>query len=359
MRQRTVRHDAAGSTVGALVGTSRLGRRLGGPQRLGLAVGLLAGYAADALFADPRRGHPVAQFGRAASALEARYYADSRRRGCWYAGACVGASALLGAAASAGARGRVLRTAAIAGTATWTVVGATSLRREAAQIGALLEDGDLARARERLPRLCGRDPRGLGEAEIARAVVESVAENTSDAVVAPLFWGAVAGVPGLLAYRAANTLDAMVGHHSERYEHFGWAAARLDDAMNLVPARLTGALTVAFAPIVGGSRHETWRTLLIDGPRHPSPNAGRCEAAAAGALGVRLGGTNAYGARLEERPILGFGRTPRAFDIARANRLSTAIGAGAAVLLAAGTLLRPVSRSGRAGSRRVPGRRLW
>jgi adenosylcobinamide-phosphate synthase len=324
------------------------------PGRIGLAVGLLAGYAADAVLADPQRGHPVAQFGRAAAALEARYYADSRARGCWYTAGCVGASALLGAVVAGPARKNAWRSAAVAGAATWTVVGATSLRREAGRIGALLEDGDLAGARERLPRLCGRDPRGLGEAEIARAVVESVAENTSDAVVAPLFWGAVAGVPGLLAYRAANTLDAMVGHHSERYEQFGWAAARLDDAMNLVPARITGALTVAFAPVVGGSRHETWRTLRLDGPRHPSPNAGRCEAAAAGALGVRLGGTNAYGARLEERPILGFGRTPRGFDIARANRLSAVVGAGAAALFAAGALLRPAIRAGGAAAGKRP-----
>ncbi len=236
--------------------------------------------------------------------------------------------------------------------ATWTVVGATSLRREAAAIGDLLEAGDVEGARERLPRLCGRDPRGLDEREIARAVVESVAENTSDAVVAPLFWGAVAGVPGLLAYRAANTLDAMVGHHTERYERFGWASARLDDALNLVPARLTGALTALAAPKVGGTRRETWRTLVHDGGRHPSPNAGRCEAAAAGALGLRLGGTNVYASGIEHRPYLGMGRAPRGFDIARANRLSAAVSTSAAIGFSVGALaIRAVS-----SARRRPGR---
>src|SRR2546428_11566738 len=115
-----------------------------------------------------------------------------------------------------------------------------------------LEAGDLGAARRRLPNLCGRDPSTLDPSELARATVESVAENTSDAVVAPLLWGAVAGVPGLVAYRVVNTLDAMVGHRSERYLRFGWAAARLDDAANLAPARLSAGLAVLLAPVVGG-----------------------------------------------------------------------------------------------------------
>ena len=296
------------------------------------AAGLAAGFAADAVFADPQRGHPVALFGRAAHRVEERCYADSRPRGAAFTMVCVGSAAGLGALIAGGGRsGRYDALRVVAGTAaaTWTVLGATSLRREAAAIGGLLEAGDLAGARERLPRLCGRDPRGLAETEIARAVIESVAENTSDAVVAPLFWGAVAGVPGLLGYRAVNTLDAMVGHHSDRYERFGWASARLDDLANLAPARLTGLLTVTCAPLVGGARREAWRALRHDGRRHPSPNAGQCEASAAGALGVRLGGTNLYGTRIEERPQLGSGRTPQGFDIARANRLSSAVSAAA------------------------------
>ena len=123
-------------------------------------------------------------------------------------------------------------------------------------------------------------------------MIESVAENTSDAVVAPLLWGAVAGIPGLVAYRAVNTLDAMVGHRSARYLRFGWASARLDDVANWIPARVTAALTAACAPLVTRTNPvKVLRIVRRDGGRHPSPNAGRCEAAFAAALGVRLGGT--------------------------------------------------------------------
>lgn len=317
-----------------------------------LAAGMAAGFVADLLIADPERGHPVAAFGRAAQRLESVTYADSRVNGAAYTAVCVGGAWALGAVVTRRAAPPAARFAATAA-ATWCVLGAASLRREAAAIGDLLEAGDLDAARERLPRLCGRDPRNLSEGEIARAVVESVAENTSDALVAPLFWGAVGGVPGLLAYRAANTLDAMVGHRSEHYLKFGWASARLDDAMNLVPARLTGALTVAAAPKVGGSRREVWRTLRYDGNKHPSPNAGRCEAAAAGALGLRLGGTNTYGSRIEHRPYLGTGRCPRGFDVARANRLSAAVSAGAAAVLVGGALM---GRALTSGWLRGPGR---
>src|SRR6185312_13821555 len=159
--------------------------------------------------------------------------------------------------------------------ATWTVLGGTSLAREGARMAGHLEAGDLDAARRRLPHLCARDPAGLDGPALARATVESLAENTSDAVVAPLCWGAVAGIPGLLGYRAVNTLDAMVGYRSNRYRRFGWAAARLDDVVNLVPARLTGLPTGAGGPAGGGSVREAWRVLRRDGGRHPSPNAGR------------------------------------------------------------------------------------
>jgi adenosylcobinamide-phosphate synthase len=198
-----------------------------------------------------------------------------------------------------------------------------------------LSDGDLAAARAALPALAGRDPSALDEAGLTRATVESVAENTSDAAVAPLFWGALAGLPGLLGYRAINTLDAMVGHRSPRYARFGWAAARTDDVANWLPARLTAALTVGCAPLAGGSASGALRIWRRDGAAHPSPNAGPCEAALAGALGLRLGGRNVYGSRVEDRPPLGDGRPPRPDDIARAVRLSTAVWATAAVLAAA------------------------
>jgi adenosylcobinamide-phosphate synthase len=207
-------------------------------------------------------------------------------------------------------------------------------------MGEFLEAGDVEAARERLPHLCGRDPGALGPKELTRATVESIAENTSDAAVAPLLWGAVLGVPGLLGYRAVNTLDAMVGHRSPRYANFGWAAARTDDVANWVPARVTGLLTVACAPLVGGSPREAYRILRRDGGRHPSPNAGRCEAAFAGALGVRLGGVNVYGARVEHRPELGDGRAPEPADIRRAVRLSRAVTLASAALAAGAAALR-------------------
>jgi adenosylcobinamide-phosphate synthase len=291
------------------------------------AAGLLLGYAADLYFADPRRGHPVAGFGRAATALQRWIYVDSRSAGVAYTTACVAGAAGVGVLAERAVRGSAGATVAATAVATWAVLGGTSLRREAATISAFLEADDLAAARERLPHLVGRDPSSLDRDQIARAVVESVAENTSDAVVAPLFWGAVAGIPGLLAYRAANTLDAMVGYRNTRYLNFGWASARFDDVLNWVPARFTGAVTVAVAPTVGGSPIKTYKTLRRDGARHPSPNAGRCEASAAGALGVRLGGTNTYGDMVEDRPVMGGGRAPRVKDIRRASRLSAVVGA--------------------------------
>lgn len=308
----------------------RHGRAAGGA----LAVGLVTGAALDALFGDPRRFHPVAGFGRFAAALERRWYADSRAAGAGYVAVAVGAPVLGAAAIEYAVRDRpLLRAALVAGT-TWAVLGGTSLRREATAMAAALERGDVAAARDRLPNLCGRDAAGLGEKGLSRATVESVAENTSDAVVAPLCWGAVAGLPGLVGYRAANTLDAMVGYRNPRYGRFGAPAARLDDAANLVPARLTAALTALAAPLVGGSPRRALRTWLRDGGRHPSPNAGRPEAAMAGALGVRLGGRSEYGGRLEHRPELGVGPGPAVTDIPRAARLSGIVGAAAVAVSA-------------------------
>ncbi|WP_344261778.1 cobalamin biosynthesis protein [Actinomadura napierensis] len=291
----------------------------------GSAEGLVLGVALDALLGDPRRGHPVAGFGRLASRFERLAYRDSRVAGVLYAGVLVGGAVASGVLMERVAKGP-WRVALTAG-ATWAVLGGTSLGREGLAMERLLEHGDLDGARERLSHLCARDPKGLDEAELARATVESVAENTSDAAIAPLVWGAVGGVPGLLAYRAINTLDAMVGYRNARYERFGWAAARLDDAANWVPARLTGMLVVLCAG------RDAWRVLRRDGAKHPSPNAGRCEAAFAGALGVRLGGTNAYGGSVEKRPEMGDGRAPEVRDIGRAVRLSAAVTFAAAALV--------------------------
>jgi adenosylcobinamide-phosphate synthase len=314
------------------------------------AAGVVAGVAVDALVGDPRRGHPVALYGRAVGALEGRWYAPNRGRGAAFAATAVLAPVLAGVAADRATRRRPFARAVTVAVATWAVLGGTTLRREAEAMAAALDRNDLTAARQRLTHLCARDPVGLGRAEISRATVESVAENTADAVVAPLFWAAVAGLPGLLGYRAVNTLDAMVGYRSQRYRAFGWAAARLDDVANWVPARLTAALTVLTAPVVGGDPAQVWRVWRRDGGAHPSPNAGQCEAAAAGALGVRLGGANTYHGRLELRPALGHGPAPDVEDIRRANVLSAAVGL-AATGVAVATLAAPVRR--RRSRRRV------
>jgi adenosylcobinamide-phosphate synthase len=211
---------------------------------------------------------------------------------------------------------------------------------------------DLTAARARLPHLCGRDPAVLDRAGLVRATIESVAENTSDAAVAPLFWGALVGPAGLVGYRAVNTLDAMVGHLSARHREFGWAAARLDDLANLAPARLTAALAAALAPAVGGRPAAAWRAWRRDAPAHPSPNAGPCEAAFAGALGVRLGGPTTYSYGHSDRPWLGTGREPSAADIDRAVTLSGQVTWSAAALCAGYALIaghlarRPRGRAG-------------
>jgi adenosylcobinamide-phosphate synthase len=198
-----------------------------------------------------------------------------------------------------------------------------------------LEAGDLDGARALAPTLVGRDPSNLGAAELARAAVESVAENTSDAVVAPLFWMAALGPAGAAGYRAVNTLDAMIGHRSQRHQRFGCAAARLDDIASWVPARLTALLVLALAP---GRRRATWRAAMVEGALHPSPNAGRAEGAFAGALGLRLGGVNHYAHGTERRPHLGGGEAPQPRDIERAVRLARRVGVAAAALAALAAL---------------------
>lgn len=304
------------------------------------AAGLALGVAADLLFGDPRRRHPVAGFGMAAAALERRVWRDSRAAGCGYAGSLTAAACGVGGLLDRITRRRPVPRMLLTACVTWTALGGTSLGRAAEKMHVALAAGDIPAGRAVLPALAGRDPSALDADELARATVESVAENTSDAAVAPLFWGAAAGIPGLLTYRVVNTLDAMVGHRSPRYERFGWAAARLDDVANWLPARLTAALTVACAPMTGGSAPGALRTWRRDGSAHPSPNAGRCEAAMAGALGVRLGGRNVYGHRTEDRPALGDGRPPATPDIRRAIRISRAVWLTAALLAVSTRLVR-------------------
>jgi adenosylcobinamide-phosphate synthase len=296
------------------------------------ALGLLLGYGADAVVGDPRRWHPVAGFGRMGRMLESRMHADDRRIGAVYTATLVGGAVALGAGLDRATRNRgVLNTLAVAA-ATWSVLGGRSLAHEAHMVQTHLRRDDLPSARRQVTHLVGRDPSRLDADGIARATVESVAENTSDAVVAPLFWGAVAGPAGLLGYRAANTLDAMVGHRSVRYRDFGWATARFDDLLNLVPSRLSAVLAAAMAPTVGGR----WRSAVAawrrDAGRHPSPNAGPVEAAFAGALGISIGGVNTYGGVEEDRGTMGHGPPATPADISRTTRLSAAVGTGSVIV---------------------------
>jgi adenosylcobinamide-phosphate synthase len=266
------------------------------------------GLVADRLLGEPPAAvHPVVMFGRMMRAVERRLYRDTRAAGVVHTAAGVG----LGVAA-----GGVVGSTAVA---TWLAVAGRALGAAATDVGVALDAGDLPLARSLLPGLVGRDPTDLDEKELARAVVESVAENTVDAVVAPALWAAVLGAPGALGYRAVNTLDAMVGHHSVRYERYGWASARLDDIAGWAPARVTAALVAAVRP---ASAPAVWTAVRTQAPAHPSPNAGVAEAAFAAALGLRLGGENRYGDRVELRPPLGTGRPAEPGDIAGAVALS-------------------------------------
>lgn len=283
-----------------------------------------------------------------AAAVETVTYADHRRAGMVHELLLVGSVVGLGAALR---RGGAVPVAA----ATWTVLGGRSLARTGQLMADRLEAGDLAAARELLPALCGRDPAALDADGLARAALESIAENTSDAAVAPLLWGAVAGAPGLLGYRAVNTLDAMIGYRNQRYRRFGWAAARVDDLANLLPARATGLLTALVAPLVGGRPSTVLRTWRRDAGQHPSPNAGVVEAAAAGALGVRLGGRTEYRHGVEQRPELGAGPAPTVGDLRRAVRLSELV-QYAAVVSAATVAVASAGRRDRMRARRTRAR---
>jgi adenosylcobinamide-phosphate synthase len=287
----------------------------------GGAVVILLGFAADRVLGDPARLHPVAGFGAVAAWVEPWAWRPSRVVGALYAGALVGA--VWGAIAVGVRRLAPAARAAFAVAVLWTTLGGRSLERAALRLQAALDAGDLDRARALAPALVGRDPSTLDGAELVRAAVESVAENTSDAVVAPLLWMAAFGPAGAAGYRAINTLDAMVGHRDARHLRFGWAAARLDDAASWLPARVTALLVTALAR---GRRRAAWRAAFVDGARHPSPNAGRAEGAFAGALGVRLGGLNHYPHGSEARAALGVGAAPGSQDIARAVRMARRVG---------------------------------
>ena len=283
---------------------------------------------ADRILGEPPAAiHPVARFGQGMTRLEDLMWSDDRRRGALYTAAGVAAATAAGVAVAA-ATGRKV---GLAG-ATYVAVAARALIQAAERVGADLEAEDLGAARRDLQALVGRDTSTLDEAGIVRAVVESVAENTVDAVTAPIFWALAGGAPAVAAYRAINTLDAMVGHRSPRYEKFGWASARLDDAANWLPARLTAVAVAAVRPSRAGRIRAAVR---LQAGEHPSPNAGVVEAAFAAALGVELGGVNDYAGRAETRPRLGSGPPPTRRTIGEACRLSRHTTAAVLIMAAA------------------------
>lgn len=285
-----------------------------------VTVGLALGWVADRALGDPRRGHPVAVFGSWVGWVEARTHRDSRPAGLLTQGLVLAPVLALGLAA-----GRLPAPARGAATAvlTWAALGGTSLGREGMAVHDLLLADDLPGARRRVCHLVGRVTDDLEADEIARAAVESVAENTSDAVVGTLVWGALLGPAGVVLHRAANTLDAMHGHRTPRYARFGWAAARLDDVLGWLPARVTVLATAAATPLRAG---EVVCTAVRDGRAHPSPNAGPVEAGFAAALGVRLGGRTVYASGSEDRVVMGTGPAPSAADLRRTIALARRVG---------------------------------
>ena len=285
-----------------------------GAMAVAMAVDALLGWPAP-LFA--RVGHPVTWLGRLITTVDTAWNRPSDppafRRAAGVAGALV-------VIAVSAALGWVLQSVlalgwiqfVLVGILAWPLVALRSLDDHVAAVASPLQAGDIAGAREAVSRIVGRDPATLDEAGIARAAIESLAENASDGIVAPVFWGALFGLPGIFGYKAINTLDSMIGHRSERHEAFGWAAARIDDVANFIPARLTGFLFVLLAP----RRAEALSCMTRDARRHRSPNPGWPEAAMAGALGVRLSGPRIYHGSITNEPWLNEGaRDPLAADI--------------------------------------------
>ncbi|MDD2336272.1 MAG: adenosylcobinamide-phosphate synthase CbiB [Geobacteraceae bacterium] len=271
---------------------------------------LVAAVALDLLLGDPRwLPHPVVGIGRMISTLEKilrRLIRNERLGGVLLLVSTVGATSLItylllkGASAASPYLGSALVLILV-----WTCLAARSLHSESKLVADRLIAGDLEEARQYLSRIVGRDTDDLDEPEIWRALVETVAENTSDGIIAPLFYLMIGGPVLGLAYKAVNTLDSMVGYRNERYLRFGWASARFDDLANWLPARLSGLLMAVAAPFFGLSASKAFTMIIRDGGNHSSPNSGIPEAATAGALGVQLGGTNRYFGKPLEKPTIG------------------------------------------------------
>ena len=296
-----------------------------GAMAVAMVVDALVGWP-DRLHA--RIGHPVSWLGRLIAALDRRWNREADRpllrRAAGVAAALlvivltVECSWIVQRMIPSGLIGIV-----VIGLLAWPLVAFRSLYDHVAAVRDPLRTGDVEGARQKVAMIVGRDPSKLDEAGIARAAIESLAENASDGIVAPIFWGAIFGLPGIAGYKAINTLDSMIGHRSERHKFFGWAAARIDDVANFIPARLTGLLFSAMA--ASGRRQAAMSCMWRDARRHRSINAGWPEAAMAGALGVRLCGPRFYDGELADEPWLNAAATdPAATDLTKALELYVA-----------------------------------
>ena len=274
----------------------------------------LAALIADELLGEPRRWHPLVFFGALAARLEQRYNQRHHRLAgivCW-------AVLILPPPLLAGLLADWFGPC-VAIPLGWLALGGNSLREHAALVEKPLKAGNIPAARQAVSMIVSRDTNNLDEQDISKAAVESVLENGSDAVIASLFWLLVAGAPGVVLHRLANTLDAMWGYRTDRYRTFGWFAARADDALNFIPARITALLYA-----LTGRTRDALRCWRAQSRRWYSPNAGPVMAAGAGALGIRLGGNGRYHGELKQRPDLGLGEAPEPSDIGRSTRLVSA-----------------------------------
>jgi adenosylcobinamide-phosphate synthase len=292
---------------------------------LAMLIELCAGYPAALVRAI---GHPVTWIGRLIAALDGLLNRDSddpRRR------KAAGVIAVLIILGIVGTIAVIVEYALLRLPFGWLAIAVVassllaqrSLHRHVAEVAGALHNGGLDAGRAAVAKIVGRDTAALDASGVARAAIESLAENFSDGVVAPVFWLAIAGLPGAALYKAINTADSMIGHRTPRHEAFGWAAARLDDLVNLPAARLSALLLVAASALsADASAAAAWRAVRRDAPRHRSPNAGYPEAAMAGALGLALAGPRVYGGVTVDDATMGDGRRDASFaDIRRALRI--------------------------------------
>ena len=297
---------------------------------------VIAALAFDALIGDPdwlwrRLAHPVVLIGNLIKYLDRRLnredWSPRQRKSAGIACTAI----LVGVTASVGNLLQATVQHLPAGNIILALIASIfiaqrSLYQHVARVRSAFAEGGLVGARGAVAMIVGRDPEQLDEAGVCRAAIESCAENFSDGVVAPVFWLALLGLPGLMAYKAINTADSMIGHRTERHESFGWAAARLDDLVNLIPARLSAMLLAVAAPIAGGSVFTSLKVVRRDASQHRSPNAGWPESAMAGALGLALAGPRRYAEHVVDDPFLNAEATSQAVpnDIGRALGVYTA-----------------------------------